>query len=141
MRDVNELLIANHGLTIRRAFGINVAGAIVGEATDGNGVSHAVLLTPDGVTDTVSPATSATGTGSTGSNGWYGGPVTVTLSATDNPGGSGVAASYYTVDGGATQTYSGPFSVSGDAIHTVSYWSVDRAGNEEQPHPTQSIQI
>lgn len=62
-------------------------------------------------------------------NGWYNASVPVTLVAKDNL--SGVAATYYTVDGGAAQTYTGPFSVSGDGTHTVTLWSVDRAGNVE----------
>src|SRR6185503_1837420 len=36
-----------------------------------------------------------------------------------------------TVDGGPTQTYSGPFTVDGSAVHQVSYWSVDNVGNTE----------
>ena len=36
---------------------------------------------------------------------------------------------YYTVDGGATQTYSGAFTVPDAGSHKVRYWAVDKAGN------------
>jgi hypothetical protein len=65
-------------------------------------------------------------------NGWYGVPVTVTLSATDAD--SGVASTKYTIDGGPLQTYSAPFTISSEGNHSVSYWSVDNAGNQETAH-------
>src|SRR5262249_28094600 len=37
------------------------------------------------------------------------------------------------LDGGATQTYSAPFDP-GSGDHVVTYWSVDKAGNEESRH-------
>ena len=63
---------------------------------------------------------------------WYSDPTQVSLSATD--GLSGVANTFYRVDSGPTQTYSGPFTVSGDASHLVVYWSVDAVGNSESQH-------
>ena len=52
----------------------------------------------------------------------------ITLSVTET--GSGVAATYYTVDGGAQQTYNGGITLDG-GTHTITYWSVDVAGNTE----------
>ena len=66
-----------------------------------------------------------------GQDGWYVGPVTVTLSATDNAGGSGVDKTEYRIDGGAWTTYSGPFAVGSDGPHTVGYRSTDLVGNVE----------
>jgi hypothetical protein len=59
--------------------------------------------------------------------------ATVTFAATDEQGGSGVAATYYTVDGGAQQTGT-TATLTTSGTHTVSYWSTDWAGNKEQPH-------
>jgi len=55
----------------------------------------------------------------------------VTLNANDS--GGRVASTSYSVDGGATQLYAGAFTVSGDGIHHVSYFSVDSSQNKEAP--------
>ena len=78
--------------------------------------------------DTTAPVTTATGLSATLGPAWSRN-ATVSLSAVD--GGSGVATTHYSIDGGTQQTYQGPFTVSGDGPHTVSYWSVDVAGNVE----------
>ena len=72
--------------------------------------------------DAIKPATTATATKVTAGE-------QVTLSATDDY--SGVLARYYAVDGGAQQTYTAPFTVTGAGSHTVTYHSVDKAGNSE----------
>ena len=82
--------------------------------------------------DITTPVTTATGLQADNHSGWRNASQSVTLSATDTP--SGVAATYYTLDGGARQTYSAPFTVSGAGIHTVTYWSVDAGGNTEATH-------
>ena len=61
--------------------------------------------------------------------------------ATDIDGPSDIASITYTVDGGVLTTYTAPFAVSGDAIHTISFGSVDQSGNTETPRPSQTIQI
>lgn len=84
--------------------------------------------TVDGIRiDRTAPSTLATAPAPNG-NGWYNAAVAVTLSANDNL--SGVGSTAYAVDGGAVQTYSGPFSV-GRGTHTVVFWSTDNAGNTE----------
>jgi peptidoglycan/xylan/chitin deacetylase (PgdA/CDA1 family) len=89
--------------------------------------------------DTFPPVTTIACNGSACS-GWYAGPVTVTLAATDT-GSSGVAATRYTTDGTEPNTsstlYSGPFDVT---TTTVRYRSWDNAGNAEATK-TQAIQI
>ena len=64
--------------------------------------------------------------------------MTVALSATDNL--SGVATTQYRLDGGSWQTYTGPFPVSVDGIHSVDFYSTDNAGNVEAMH-TQAIKV
>jgi hypothetical protein len=69
--------------------------------------------------------------------GWSKTAVTVALSALDNL--SGVDATYAEVDGGTAQA-TDSVSISGDGNHTLSYWSVDKAGNVE-PERTITVQI
>jgi hypothetical protein len=77
------------------------------------------------------PVTTATGL--TDASTWHTTtPQTVTLTA-DDGSGSGVAHTYYTIDGGGQQTYGAPFDISAEGPHTVVYWSVDNAGNAEVP--------
>ncbi|HJR06148.1 MAG TPA: PQQ-binding-like beta-propeller repeat protein [Pyrinomonadaceae bacterium] len=82
--------------------------------------------------DLGAPSTLASVSAASSANGWYQDPAQVSLAASDNA--SGVADSYYTIDGGATQTYATPFNVSGDGSHVVKYWSVDAVGNAEPQH-------
>jgi hypothetical protein len=104
----------------------------------GNNIVKAVLSQ---ITDTSPPTTTPSLSGPMGNNGWYTGPVTVILSATDPDGPADVAATYYILDGGPQQTYTDPFPVSGDGVHTLVFWSVDFAGNIETPPPTRMISI
>ena len=75
-------------------------------------------------------------------SGWFHSPVSVSLAATDNQGGSGVSATYYTTDGSTPTTsgtkYTGPFAVS--STSTVKFFSVDNAGNTESVR-SQQVQI
>ena len=73
------------------------------------------------------PVTTATTSPQPNAQGVYPGTATVSLSATATSGFT-VANTYFTVDGGSQQTYSTPFTVSGEGSHTITYWSVDNAG-------------
>ncbi|MBX6341810.1 MAG: PxKF domain-containing protein [Thermomicrobiaceae bacterium] len=81
--------------------------------------------------DKTAPTTAASVPPPDGANGWYKTRPAVTLSASDAL--SGVATTYYSLDGGAAQAYAQPVVV-GDGIHTLAYWSVDAAGNVETSH-------
>ena len=82
--------------------------------------------------DTTAPTTTAQGLQGTADTAWQKQAGLVTLLAADSL--SGIGTTYYTIDGGTTQTYGGPFSVTGQGAHTITYWSVDLAGNTEDAH-------
>jgi hypothetical protein len=68
--------------------------------------------------------------------GWYTGPATVTLTATDE---GGVASTEYQLDTATAWTaYTAPIGVSGDGTHTVRFRSTDTAGNVEA---TRSVEV
>jgi uncharacterized repeat protein (TIGR03803 family) len=68
------------------------------------------------------------------------GPVTITLSATDPDDPPSNLTTYYALDGGGQQTYTGPVTVTAAGSHSVAYHSVDAAGNVEATQ-TQSFAI
>ena len=71
--------------------------------------------------DTTPPVTTCAITGEN--------PVTITLTATDDM--SGVNHTYYKIDDGTYATYTTPVDVTESGDHTVYFYSVDVAGNEE----------
>lgn len=75
--------------------------------------------------DTVAPTTTSDARTS------YMGSATITLAARDNVGGSGVASTHFRIDGVAWEGASVLVTKSGD--HVLDYWSIDRAGNVENP--------
>lgn len=97
---------------------------------------ESVTVTPDAS----APVTAASLSQPANTYNWFNAPVTITLSATEPNGPSTVAATYYTIDGGTTQTYTAPFTISGNGNHTVNYWSEDLAANVE-PATTYAINI
>jgi len=64
----------------------------------------------------------------------------ITLVATDNAGGSGVAHTYYVIDGGV-QAEGTTVLVGTVGTHTVEFWSADAAGNIETPHATATFTV
>jgi photosystem II stability/assembly factor-like uncharacterized protein len=97
------------------------------------GAAGTILNTTDGgILDTSPPLTTATGLGANGWSVWCNSSQTVTLYASD--AGSGVAATYYTLDDGLQQTYQTPSLVSAPGSHRITYWSLDWAGNLEKKH-------
>jgi hypothetical protein len=81
--------------------------------------------------DTVPPATTLALSG-TDHGGVYLSTVRATLSAAD--ASSGVATTFYQLDGSGLVKYTGPFTVSAVGHHTLSYYSSDVAGNTESSH-------
>jgi hypothetical protein len=72
-------------------------------------------------------------------SGWYAAAVKVTLEGHDSL--SGVEHTYYSVDGGEPQVYSGPFDFGAKGSHRIAFWSVDVAGNVEDAGPAIELKI
>jgi Doubled CXXCH motif (Paired_CXXCH_1) len=86
------------------------------------------------ITDSIAPTTASDAQPT------YADSATITLTGTDNAGGSGIGSSHYILDGG-TETTGTVVTVSTAGSHTLEFWSVDAAGNVETPHTTVSFQI
>jgi hypothetical protein len=71
---------------------------------------------------------------------YYTGTATITLTARDNTGGSGVAATYYSLDG-AVRVLGTTVVTAAAGAHTLEFWSEDKAANEELPHKTVAFSI
>lgn len=74
-------------------------------------------------------------------SGWF---VTSGIPVAFRPsdGGSGVAATYYTIDDGQRQTYGEPFTADlSTGTHTITFWSVDIAGNTEEGSTTNTVSV
>jgi hypothetical protein len=100
---------------------------------DGNGTTDIALTPTLGdivLPDFAPPQTTASATGTLGTNGWHASNVVVTLSATDT--GSGVQSTFYSQSSGTTwSTYTVPFIISNEGSTTLLYYSLDNAGNRE----------
>jgi hypothetical protein len=102
-----------------------------GTAVD-NADNQASATVPGIHIDRTAPSTDASAP-----SGWVNANVTVALAATDNL--SGVAATHYILDNDTTQT-GNQVVISSEGVHTLTYWSVDNAGNEEA-HQTITVRI
>ena len=77
-----------------------------------------------------------------GLNDWYISDVTVTLDAIDGTEEwqSGIKEIKYQINSGTVETIPGnhvSFKITTDStLHTITYWTVDKVGNEEAPHHT-----
>ncbi|NOU91228.1 DUF5011 domain-containing protein, partial [Paenibacillus sp. LMG 31460] len=110
--DANGLLTAKKVGTVK----------VVATAADGSGKKSFKDL----VIDFISPVTTDNAPA-----GWVNHDTTVNLNAVDD--GSGILATYLTVDGGAQQS-GNAIAFNTEGVHTLVYWSVDHAGNVEQAH-------
>ncbi|MEW6232559.1 MAG: kelch repeat-containing protein, partial [Chloroflexota bacterium] len=96
--------------------------------------------------DTVPPVTVSTVIGTIGDNGWYRSDAQVTLTATDNPGGSGVKEIRYQVGGPCPVSETivtgntASLSINCEGTSTITYWAVDNAGSVED-QKTQTVRI
>jgi hypothetical protein len=86
--------------------------------------------------DTTPPTTLASASPDANAVGWNRTPVTITLGATDNVGGSGVKEMHYSLDGAAKDSQfvpgnSATATISAEGTTTLTYFAVDNAGNQE----------
>ncbi|MEN3332301.1 MAG: hypothetical protein V7641_1666 [Blastocatellia bacterium] len=101
----------------------NEGAAVTGTITITDRAGNSSSLTTDAAKiDKTSPVTTHNVSGS-------GNQATITLNASDNL--SGVAATSYSINNGAAQSYSGPFTITGVGSYTITYSSTDVAGNTE----------
>jgi hypothetical protein len=115
-----------------------VGGFLNTSSDNPNGRANASGLAVFASRDTEAPATTAQVTPPPNGNGWNNSNVTVTLKATDNPGGivkqieysmSGAQTAAATVVPGDTAT----ILISAEGVTTVRYFATDVAGNSETP--------
>ena len=87
--------------------------------------------------DQIAPTSTATASPGPNANGWNRTDVTVALSATDNPGGSGVRSITFSASGAqtvASTTVTGSatsVTLSAEGTTTLSFFATDNAGNQE----------
>jgi hypothetical protein len=81
--------------------------------------------------DKTAPTTTGTPSPTVPASGWYTGPVSVTLAASDTA--SGVASTWYTIDGSAPQL-GNSLALGTKGKHMVTFWSIDQAGTVETQH-------
>jgi hypothetical protein len=105
--------------------------SVQGHATDDAGNTASVIVNGINI-DKTAPTTSDNAPA-----GWVNSDVTVTFNASDS--GSGLAGTFYAVDGGIEQQGTS-VTITAEGNHTISYWSVDKAGNVESPH-TAVVQV
>ncbi len=79
--------------------------------------------------DTTAPTSNAVLSG-TLNLGWWRNP-TVTITSNDGAGNAGIQKIEYRLDGGAWQTYTAAFVVTGDGARSLEYRATDNAGNVE----------
>ncbi len=90
--------------------------------------------------DLTAPSTEVTNPISPDSGWFVTSGIPVSFAATDAT--SGVAATYYAIDGGEPQTYGEPFTADlSTGTHTITYWSVDLAGIVEDHATTNTIAV
>ncbi|MBI4331447.1 MAG: S8 family peptidase [Chloroflexi bacterium] len=84
--------------------------------------------------DKTAPTTPIVISGTQGNQGWWKSNITVTLPAADNPGGSGVLETRYSLDESASwPLYQSPLQFTTDGQWRLLGRSWDNAGNEEGP--------
>jgi hypothetical protein len=111
-----------------------VTYTVFGVSSDGNTTLRATTSVTPATPDLTAPTTTSDAVAT------YLNSATIHLSAADNAGGSGVAHTYYILDGG-TQTEGTAVNTSVVGAHTLEFWSVDVATNAETPHKSVNFEV
>ena len=119
------------GTTIDLTNGVTYTIYGAGLDTGANQIGKSIVVAVP-VPDVTAPTTTSDAKASYLSN------AVIHLSATDNVGGSGVAHTYYILDGGV-QTEGTTVSTSVLATHTLQFWSVDAKNNVEATKSAQFV--
>jgi len=118
------------GSTTTQTINSSSANNIITLSAGGTKNPDEIATMDDSSQTTELPTTIATLSPTHNSDGKYNDPVSVALSASASADLT-IANTYYKIDNGSQQTYSAPFSVTGNGDHTITYWSVDSNGNQE----------
>jgi len=124
-------------------FSFDGGGAVMKLDTAGDGsidqISPSAILNSYQSQDLVSPTTTLSVAGTEGNLGYFRSDVTINLQAIDPliPGfesqTSGVLKTKFKLDDQDYGIYDAAVVVQTEGLHTLTYYSIDRAGNEEQP--------
>jgi hypothetical protein len=122
----------NDKATLDAADGVPVSAGATTSGID------ATLVKAGTIGDTTKPVTTSSFNPAPGAV--YSANQPVTLTPTDNVGGSGVKVTYYKIDSGSW-TSGTSFTVTGDGLHTFSYYSADNADNTETVNVSNQFRI
>jgi len=101
-------------------------------------VTPSSIINADQSQDLTPPMSTSTVTGTMGQSGYYRSSVSIGLSAADpvvnsDPSQtSGLLNIQYSLDNATTTVYQSPINVTTEGSHTISFFSTDKAGNNEQ---------
>ena len=127
------------GTTTQRSTPVQVLG-LVGITQIAAGSFHSLAVQADmGTPDTIAPTVSAIQSPSPNVAAWNNSDVTVTLNATDNSGGSGVAVLTYSINGSTTTVNADNVTLpvfTLEGTYTIAYYATDNAGNQSETGTT-----
>ena len=128
--------ITGTGATVQHNYSTDDEYTVTLNITD-NGGAHDED-TAEITVDTVKPKTNITLDGTKGEGDWYNSNVSILLLRSDAT--SGIDKTYYMINQSSWKTYTSSFIISNEGVHTLKYYSVDKAGNVEATN-TRTIKI
>ena len=115
---------AGNGCTVEHEYANDGIYTVNLTVTDNDGASNTTNSTI--MIDSIPPSTSY----DSSCHGWCNEHVFISLNATDNL--SGINYTKYKIDDGEWKIYNATIVISSEGIHKLYFYSVDRAGNEEE---------